>query len=324
MRTVAIAIGAAVAIAGAALWLVRTNPVDGPPREPVAVVARGDLALEPSTSDTAPPASLRDSEVDGALAQDGERFRPGRDALRLFDYFLSATGEEPPERIRARIVAEIGRRLPAAAAREAEAFLDRYLAYRAEAARMAADERLAESADLERRLQWLRELRRKHFGAELAAALFGEEEHAVEVALARRRVAADASLDENERRARLEALEKEQSESVRAVHESASLPLRLRQEERALRDAGASEAEIRAVREQTLGAEAAERLAQLDRDPAEWQLRVDAYRAERDDVATDPSLDPAARAARIEALRAQHFDEREQLRVRALDQAERY
>jgi lipase chaperone LimK len=277
----------------------------------------------PSAETGAPPASLRDSEVDGGLALDAAgRFVPNREALRLFDYFLSARGEEPDAALRARIVAEIRERLRADAASDAEAFLERYLAYRAEGAALSGDERIAASADLERRLQWLRELRRAHFGAALAESLFGDEERAAENALARRRVASDPSLSDAERRARLDALEAELPAPARARRDAATLPLRLREEEAALRAAGADDAEIRSVREQMVGVEAAERLARLDRDRAAWQQRVDRYRVARDALRADASLDPAARDAAVAALRSREFDPRERIRIEALDAIE--
>jgi len=134
------------------------------------------------------PASLEGTRVDGDLRLDAEgRFVPGPEALLLFDYFLSATGEEPDERIHARIVAEIRRRLPPAAAGDAEALLDRYLAYRAAARELFDDQELA-FADVERRFQRIRELRREVFGAELATALFGEEERVAAIDVERQRV----------------------------------------------------------------------------------------------------------------------------------------
>jgi lipase chaperone LimK len=85
-------------------------------------------------------------------------------AIALFDHFLSATGDQPAAQIRARI--------------------------------------LAESAALEQRLPWPRELRRKHFGAEREATIFGDDERAAALAIEERRVESDASLSETEKRAR--------------------------------------------------------------------------------------------------------------------------
>jgi len=290
--------------------------------EPPAQAAQ---RLPPAAAAQAPPAeslpaSLAGTSVDGALRLDAAgRFAPGPEALVLFDYFLAATGEEPPERIRARIVAEIRRRLPAEAAREAEALLDRYLAYR-EAARerFSAD---ASLADPERRFQLVRELRREMFGAGLAAALFGEEERVVGVDLERQRVAQRADLDPAERERRLVELEEQLPEAERAARREARAALELREAEAALRAAGAGPAEIEAERERRFGPEAARRLAALDRRRAEWEGRVAAYRAARDALRAEGRAAEDYDAA-LEALRDAHFAGPERLRIEALDRAE--
>lgn len=288
-------------------------PSGGSPAAPgeseIARLARGPL-----------PRSLRGTEVGGGLAlgEDGH-FLPTRDAIALFDYFLAATGEEPEAVIRQRIVDQIRARLPAAAAAEAEALLDTYLRFRTAARELAGSGDVP--GDLERRLQWIRELRREHFGA-TAEVLFGEEEETTRIDLERRRVATDPELDEAEKRARLEALDEGLPESVRVARERARAPAATQQEVEALREAGASEQEVFALREERFGREAAERLAALDVEQERWQDRLGAYRAERDALVDEleaEGADPAARSEAIEALRLRHFSEAELLRVRALD-----
>ena len=89
-----------------------------------------------------------------------------------------------------------------------------------------------------------------------------------------------------------------------------------------VREAGGSAEDVYALREQAVGADAAGRLAALDQRRAEWEGRVDAYRAARSAIDADASLTLVQREAVIEDLRAQHFDESERLRVRALDRIE--
>lgn len=316
---------AAVVLVLVAAYLRLRDPAPEPARGAAPPIeARATTSASPSrTIAEASAPSLRDTEVDGALGLDANgRFLPSREAIRFFDYFLSATGEESAAQIRARIEAEIARRLPPDAARDATDLLDRYLAFRAEGARVADDDRVAASADLERRLQWIRELRRKHFGAEFAATLFGDDERAVEIAIEQRRVASDPSLSPAERAERIAVLEGSMPESARRAREAALVPARLAEQERALRENGASAGEIRALREETVGVEAADRLAALDERRAEWERRLAAYRRDRDAIAANASLDPAARDAAIETLRARDFDARERLRVRTIDEIE--
>lgn len=323
--------GVAGAIALAA-WLALRPEDPAQPRaaravleapQPTAGAAGGAVAGDAAPPTAAPPPhSLRDTEVDGELLTDGAgRFVPTPATLAFFDYFLSASGEEGAASLRARIVSGIEARLaPGVAREEAIALLDRYLGYREAARQLVEQEDLAASADLERRLQWVGELRRAHFGAGLAETLFGDEERAVRIAVERRRIAANPALPAAEKTARLAALEQALPEAMRRARESALAPVRLAEEEEAaLRAAAAPEAEIRRLREARVGPAAADRLAELDRRRADWNGRLAAYRAARAILAADPALDAEARDAALARLREERFRPEERLRVEALD-----
>lgn len=265
------------------------------------------------------PRGLRGTRPSGGLNVDAEgHFVPDRDALLFFEYFGSASNEEGPAALLARIRGAIDVELAPPAREEAHAFLARWVAYLEAGEEEFAAPGLAESADLERRLQWVRELRREHFGAALAERLFGEEEAAQRVELARRRVLADEALGAEERRAALVALEAEYPEAVREARARASLPLRHANEERALREAGAGDAEIRALREARFGADAADRMAALDAERAAFAARLDRYREERDARLAGVE-DPARRSAIHDEVLADHFEEPDWARVRVLE-----
>jgi lipase chaperone LimK len=261
------------------------------------------------------PGSLHGTSEDGALRED-ERgdLVIGPEVLRLFDYYLSATGEESQSVLVARIEAAIQRSLgDRRAAKQARDLLDRYLAYRADAKRIAPA-----GDDLKARLEALSGLRRQHFG-DKAPALFGDEEKAVTVAIEQRKVRADASLTPEQREQRLAQLEEQLPEAVRAAREAATKPLREAAEEEAMRAAGATEDDIRAHRVATAGEEAADRLAELDRQRAAWRARVAAFRAARAEIARTVA-DPAQRQAAVQRLLEESFTPMERIRVEAADQ----
>ena len=319
-----------LALAGlaAGLTLARSQGWPGPePRAPErAAPAEAERAVpaqrpaKPGAEATAGalPASLAGSQVDGALLADASgRFVPTPSALHLFDYFLSATGEEGPAAIRARIEREIERQLPTSARAGARALLDGHLAFRQAARALHAGG--LDAADLDTRHQRLRELRREHYGAATAHALFGEEEQVDRVALALRRVEQDPGLSDEQRAARREALIEELPPAVREAHRQATLPLDLARREDALRAEGASPGQVRALREALVGQEAADRLAALDAQRARWNERVAAWRLARDALLRDAESEPARLAEDLERLRAEHFAQAELARVRALD-----
>lgn len=303
-----------------------TSPPAARPPAPAAFGESADRPFAPrrdtdSAADPPPlPESLAGTEPDGELSLDAQgRFVADAGARAFFDYFLAAAGEQPLTALRARIVAAIEARLPPAAAADAVAALDAYLDYRRRARRLVESGDVPD--DLGDRLALLQRIRRETLGPALAAAFFGLEEQTIAADLARREILARRDLDAGERARLLHENEQSLPEAVRAARAETLLPSRLRDDEAALRAAGGSAEEVRALREQTVGAEAAARLEELDREEAQWQARLDEYRAERAAIESDPGLDPEQRAARLRALLEAGFAPNERLRVEALERA---
>lgn len=308
---------------GGAVALVRdTRParlhatVDSTERQSAARHPRA--TNEPAVVAPAWPESLAGTTPDGGLGVDAAgRLVVAPEVRIFFDYFLAAMGELPAPELRALIVAEIEARLPATAATEAVALLDRYLEYRRQA--RATAERGEIPIELRERFTRLRELRRAVLGDAVAEAFFGGEEAVLAVDLERREILRDATLPERERERRLWEIEQRLPEHVREARAAAFRPAQLQQDEQQLRAAGGSEDEIRALRLETVGEAATERLEQLDREELEWQNRLDAYRTERARIAGAPGLSEAERAARIADLRGARFSATELLRVDAIE-----
>jgi lipase chaperone LimK len=286
-----------------------------PPKSAPARAAEARADGREKSPFTEPARSLRGTDVDGALrvGPDGELLL-GPEILRLFDYFLTTDGEETDEVIRARILAAIRERVDGPAALQAAALLDEYLSYRKDAKNIALP--LERASDPEARLEAIRRLRRKHFGAEAADAMFGDEEREGAAAMAESRVAKDATLSPEEREAKLAAIEDALPDHVREARAESVLPVRARAEESAMRDRGATDEVVRAHRVETFGEEAADRLEELDKQRAAFHQRVEAFRKERDTLAKS-TKDGAFHAAEA-ALLERSFTEAERLRVRAI------
>jgi hypothetical protein len=152
-------------------------PSDAAPR-PSPARAPTPIASPPAPSSLPPlpplPRSLAGTEVDGALELDGSgHFIADRAALRLFDYFLAAEGEEPIAELRARVAREAVVRLPPSEVDAALALFDRYVEYR-----RAVPGSLSGVArgDLRGALAAVHELRVARFGADDAERLFAHDE----------------------------------------------------------------------------------------------------------------------------------------------------
>ncbi len=287
----------------------------------------GDVAAGRLPSDVGTrPRSLRGTRTDGGLAVDGAgRFVPTIDARRLFDYFLTASGEVPDAELHARVEREIGRRLAPEAARDAVALFERYLAYR-ERVRALATVEVPDADDLEVRLATLVALRREMLGPRAADAFFTAEEADARRMLEARKIAADDSLSVEERAARVEAVfaaaEADLPPAVRETRATARLATTVREAETEIRARGGDDAEVAAMRARVAGPEAAARLAELDQRRRAWEGRVAAFRAERDRLARDPTLAADGRTAAIAQLLAESFTPPERRRVEALDRIE--
>lgn len=276
-----------------------------------ARLAAAAIAPPPAREELpARPRSLEGTDEDGALRVDEHGdLVVGPEVLRLFEYWCSATGEESVDAIRRRIARSIEARLEGRAAAKAKDLLDRFLAYREDAKAMSA----RDTDDLDARLREVRRLRRARFGAD-ADALFGEDEAADAVAIERRRAMRDPRLGDDRAR-RIAAIDARLPPAYRAAAEAAARPVRERDEERAMRAAGASDDEIRRFRVANDGEAAADRLAELDARRAEWKRRVAAFDGARRALDAEPN--EARRDAAIQALLEASFTPEERLRVEA-------
>jgi lipase chaperone LimK len=298
-------ISSAVALAGIAglLALRRLETRIPPAMRALAVERASPSGAQAAEQDTGPieplPPSLRGTQIDGDLPIEARgHLVVGPDVRRFFDYFLSATGEEPMQGIRARIVGELRQRLRPPAANEAVDLLNRYLAYRERAATLGPGDR----DDLEARFAALHELLGDHDA----------------LALERRRIAEDPRLTSEEKERALEEAEARLPASEREARAQAVSALRLWQDAQQLRAAGASPQELRGLRESRFGTEAADRLEELEREQEARRERVSLFRSGKAAIESDPSLTSEERSRAVDQLLQTSFNSTGQIRVRAI------
>lgn len=267
----------------------------------------------PAAGDPLAATSLRGSAADGEV-----RFAPDGALVldlalrRYFDYHLSLIGERDPAQIRALLRASLSARFAPAQVERVLAHFDRYVAY----LQAVSQAGIAARQDPAERLAAAQRLRREMLGDAMAAAFFAEEDARAANALRRFEIARDPALSAEQKRAKLEALARESGDSARSA---AMLPELAAEHDASLVQGELSAAERRAEREALWGAEAAQRLAALDAQRADWDARVRAYLAARAKLDADPRLSPAARAQAAQALRGRWFDANEQRRIASLE-----
>ncbi|MGL6289176.1 MAG: lipase secretion chaperone, partial [Silanimonas sp.] len=234
---------------------------------------------------------------------------------RLFDHALTLVGERSNAAIRDALATHLRDQLPAAAAAEALVLYDRYLAYLAAVDREPA----LHAHDAEMRLSRLHALRHEHLGERMAEGFFGDEEALARHSIARRSIAADPTLDNATRQAQLAALDGALPHTLAAARRSAVQAAEAEALQAALDARQADAAARHRERAARFGEAAAQRLALLDAQRADWDARVAAYARERARLGLDPAQAEGAQQAAFAQLRARHFDAAGQRRIASLE-----
>jgi lipase chaperone LimK len=265
------------------------------------------FAFVPSMTGTRPDGDVRQTATD-KLAVNAE-------LAYLFDYYLAGLGEKPLEAIRMQIGRELDRRLGAAPAAEAKRLLDAYLAYKR--ALVDVERGLPATQDLaqgaRQRLEAMQRLRRSYFDAE-AEGLFGAGDAYDLDAVARMEINGDQRLNDAQRKERIAALDARLPQQVRDERDAPARVLKLEEAVAKARAQGQGDNEIYRMRAAALSPEAAARLADVDREEADWHRRIASYQAQRQQLAG--ASDPAS----LQKLRDSIFSADEQKRLGAYEQ----
>lgn len=270
------------------------------------------------------PGSLRDTEVDGELEVDANgNLRITNGIRRVFDYFLSATGEEPLESILARIRAYIRHKLPAGPAAEAEKILDGYIAYKrglesVEQASPPSNGQMDLDA-VRRQMEQVRALRTQYLSQEVIIAFFGDEDAYDRYTLARLDVMQNKQLTAAARAQQLAALEQQLPPALQESMKAISQYQNLQSLTEDWQKRKGTSAELRQIRENLVGPEATDRLEALDKERAEWGQRMTSWLSERAAITTNTSMSEQDRQRQVEAARLQRFQSAEIVRVESLE-----
>lgn len=298
-----IKLGAGALVLGllyAAFWPHETEAARPP-------VARADpFAFVRSMEGTRPDGDIKQSG-DGQLVVDAE-------LGHLFDYYLAGMGEKDLAAIRAEIERELERRLKPGPAAQAKRLLGSYLDYKRALA--GVEQGLKPGTGLagpaRARLQAMQKLRLNYFTSAEIAGLFGFSDAYDQDALARIDISENPALTSAQRATQLAALDQKLSPSMREEREAPTRVIRTEESVQKMRAQGASDDDIYRLRAAAFSTEAASRLADLDREEADWKNRIRAYLADKAGM-------PAGSAAALQQLRDKYFSPDEQRRLGAYE-----
>ncbi|MCK9684918.1 lipase secretion chaperone [Scleromatobacter humisilvae] len=280
-------------------------------------------AAAPAPAAEAPPAvvsSLAGTTPDGAAtatADDALVLDPA--LIRLFDYWLTTVGERPIDAIRAQVEHDLDGRLAPHAARQAKDLFARYVRFKTALKSQRPPAPAGRSVDtLRDGLRMMLALRAGYFSEAESQALFGPQDAEASAALARMAIEQDPSLTDAQRRERLAALDARLPADVRAAREAPLAVVHLEEAAQRIRAQGGSEDDVYRMRAAATSPEAANRLADVDRDEAAWKARIAAYLAQRSTLLSAPGGDDQ-HAAAMSDLRNRLFTPEEQRRLAAYE-----
>ncbi|AXS85264.1 MULTISPECIES: lipase secretion chaperone [Marinobacter] len=265
------------------------------------------------------PASLAGTSVPGGWARTDRlgNLIPTPHLRQMFEYFLSALGEESLHQLVARIESALAA-LEEPARSQALATLGAYLDYKlavseleqayGDATGLGLDETL-------RRMSEVHALRRTWLDAATAEAFFADDEAVDRFQMEKRQIARDGSLTAEEK---AEALRKAESSLPEPLREAREETRQFAEYEQVRQQLAGDPRALQAWRQEVFGAEAADRLAQLEKEQQEWDQRWQVYSVERNRLMSS-GLAAQEREEALDRLRARHFNETERIRAEALD-----
>lgn len=284
----------------------------------------------PTSLATSLPKSLQGTQVDGEIIIDENKQLVVTAGLRrLFDYFLSAQGEEPLSQIEQRVIAYIREHTPEPAASQAVNIFQNYLTYLTAVSQLdkpkAQQNPNVSALDLsaiKNQLRAVQQLQARYFDAKTREAFFGDEQALNDYNMTVVEANQNAQLSNDQRQA---IIDKAQTAYIASVNDP-NLQTKLTQQRnidkllaqtQQMQQQGATQSQINAMRSQYVSPEAVKRLEQLDQSEAQFAQRVATYQTQSNQILSKLGNVPQAQQ-QIVALQQTMFTPEERLRLDVL------
>lgn len=311
-------LGLALVTGAVVAWWLGADPVVTP------VVVIGPVSRNApfvrSMQDTLPDGDLQTLKNGQAAGSSGSLAYG--ELKRLFDYYLSAVGEQSIETITQQIRGELDRRLPTPQAAKAQRLLALYIEFKRELARLESQPQLAGNGlpSIRARMLAMQDLRARYFSSEETQGMFGFDDAYDMDAVARLEVSQNPALSALEKKQQLAALDAAMPAKLRAERDATSVVVRVEQQAQDLRAMGASEDDIYRMRAKEFDPQAASRLAEVDREEQAWKSRIARYLDERSKLLkANANATESERQMGLAQLRQTYFTEGERPRLAAYE-----
>lgn len=272
------------------------------------------------------PRSLQGTDVDGEIIIDDNKQLVVTEGLRrLFDYFLSAMGEEDEATIVSRVEAYIRHHTPEPAASAAIEIFHQYMTYLKELdglqdnyGNLQMQATQAGELDLNliaQRRQDVHRIRQQLFDETTIQAFFGGEDAYEDYSTAMVRIEQNDSLSAAQKKAGREDYISRLPEGVikQNFQKQANFG-ELTQRTEQMKAKGASKEELFVMRRELVGEAAATRLAQVDTKDANFDARFNQYQTKRQALISNAGSETKAQA-QIDQLERSQFSDTERKRL---------
>ena len=274
------------------------------------------------------PRSLQGTDVDGEIIIDENKQLVVTEGLRrLFDYFLSALGEENENTIYARVDSYIRSHTPEPAASQAVAIFEQYVAYlrgipeiEKKYGTLQLQATQGGTLDLSvvaQQKQDLATLRQQHFDKETIVAFFGAQDEYDDYSMEMVKINQNQQLSDSQKEAaKQDYISRMPDNSTKAnLTQQANLNELMTRTEQ-LQAKGATAEELYNMRRELVGAPAAARLAQVDQVDADFDQRFKQYQAQKQQLLKQNANKGQAQSqAQINQIEQQLFNEAERKRL---------
>ena len=248
----------------------------------------------------------------------------GKEVKELFEFYLSAIGEESLEQTLYRIQHELAEQLTQPALDQAKSLLKRYVDYKIELITLEIEVNneisngLSEVDRIRMQKTQLAELRNQYFNQSEYEPFFQQEETYDTYMLDHLVISQNNNLTDAERKQQLAKLEHSLPQEIKDTRNRVSQHSNLYESANALRKKGATEEDIYQLRANALGDGPALAMAKLDADRAQWQQRLDNFASDKQQIERS-GLSEEDQSVAINRLIESQFSGTEKIRVKAIN-----
>jgi lipase chaperone LimK len=238
----------------------------------------------------------------------------------LIEFFLLAKDIEGQEQTIQRLREYLELTLPSPAKEQALALSEQYLNYKEnhQTQQFSDNTNLSDEAnlsDIKIALEERKKARRQYLGDANSQAIFGYEEKYDDFSFKRLEINANTSLSANEKDELIalaeQQLPNELAEKMRYKRQKKNIEKQIS----LLKKDPTNESEIYNLRKDFYGEKAAERMAYLEDNSAEWQQRVNGFYYQQSLILNNSDLDKETKNELVKQLKEQNFSYKEQVKL---------